>query len=113
MDSRTWWAAVHGVTKSRTRLSEFRFTFHFNTLEKEMATHSSILGLENPMDRGTWRAIVQGVTRVRHDLGTKPPPKTPTFHGDEWMGGELLFQNYSKQMREISNQVREHSIYST
>ena len=50
MDGGAWWAAVHGVTKSRTRLSEFRFTFHFNTLEKEMATHSSILGLENPRD---------------------------------------------------------------
>ena len=38
-----WWAAVHGVAKSRTRLSDFTFTFHFHALEKEVATHSSVL----------------------------------------------------------------------
>ena len=38
-----WWAAVHGVAKSRTQLSDFTFTFHFPALEKEMATHSSVL----------------------------------------------------------------------
>ena len=38
-----WWAAVHGVAKSRTRLSDFTFTFHVHALEKEMATHSSVL----------------------------------------------------------------------
>ena len=43
MDGGGWWAAVHGVAKSQTRLSEFTFTFHFNALEKEMATHSSVL----------------------------------------------------------------------
>ena len=43
MDGRAWKAAVHGVTKSRTRLSDFTFTFHFHALEKEMATHSSVL----------------------------------------------------------------------
>ena len=50
MDGGAWWAAVHGVTKSRARLRHFIFTFHFHALEKEMATHSSILGLENPRD---------------------------------------------------------------
>ena len=43
MDGGAWWAAVHVVTKSRTQLSNFTFTFHFHALEKEMATHSSIL----------------------------------------------------------------------
>ena len=43
-------------------------------LEKEMATHSSILVLKNPMDSGTWWATVHGVARVGHDLATKPPP---------------------------------------
>ena len=43
MDRGAWWAAVHGVTQSRTRLSDFTFTFHFHALEKEMATHSSVL----------------------------------------------------------------------
>ena len=43
-----WWAAVHGVSKSRTRLSDFTFTFHFHALEKEMATHSSVLAWRIP-----------------------------------------------------------------
>ena len=43
MDGGAWKAAVHGVAKSRTRLSDFLFTFHFHALEKEMATHSSVL----------------------------------------------------------------------
>ena len=42
-DGGAWWAAVHGVAKSWTRLSNFTFTFHFHALEKEMATHSSVL----------------------------------------------------------------------
>jgi len=48
MDGGAWWAAVHGVAKSRTRLSNFTFTFHFHALEKEMATHSSILAWRIP-----------------------------------------------------------------
>ena len=48
MDRGAWWAAVHGVAKSRTRLSDFTFTFHFHALEKEMATHSSVLAWRNP-----------------------------------------------------------------
>ena len=48
MDGGVWWAAVHGVTKSRTRLSAFTFIFHFNALEKEMATHSSVLAWRIP-----------------------------------------------------------------
>ena len=43
-----WWAAVHGVVKSQTRLSNFTFTFHFHALEKEMATHSSVLAWRIP-----------------------------------------------------------------
>ena len=48
MDGGAWWAAVHGVTKTRTRLSDFTFTFHFHALEKEMATHSSVLAWRIP-----------------------------------------------------------------
>ena len=48
MDRGAWWAAVHGVTKSRTRLSDFTFTFHFHALEKEMAIHSSVLAWRIP-----------------------------------------------------------------
>ena len=69
MDGGAWWAAVHGVAKSRTRLSDFTFTFHFHTLEKEMATHSStlawkILGMGEP--RGLQS---MGLHRVGHDWG--------------------------------------------
>ena len=48
MDGGAWWAAVHGVTKSRTRLSDFPFPFHFHALEKEMAAHSSVLAWRIP-----------------------------------------------------------------
>ena len=48
MDGGAWWAAVHGVAKSRTRLSDFTFTFHFCALEKEMASHSSVLAWRIP-----------------------------------------------------------------
>ena len=48
MDGGVWWAAIHGVIKSRARLSDFTFTFHFHALEKEMATHSSVLAWRIP-----------------------------------------------------------------
>ena len=48
MDREAWWAAVHGVAKSQTLLSDFTFTFHFHALEKEMATHSSVLAWRVP-----------------------------------------------------------------
>ena len=51
MGGGAWWAAVHAVTKSRTPLSDFTFTFHFYALEKEMATHSSVLAWRIP---ATW-----------------------------------------------------------
>ena len=48
MDGGAWWAAVHGVVKSPTRLSDYTFTSHFHALEKEMATHSSVLAWRTP-----------------------------------------------------------------
>ena len=67
MDGGAWWAAVHGVTKSWTRLSNFTFTFHFHALEKEMATHSSVLAWRIPgtQDPGGLRSV--GSHRVGHD----------------------------------------------
>ena len=67
MDGGAWWAAVHGVAKSRTRLSDFTFIFHFHALEKEMATHSSVLA-ENPRGRRAWWADVYVVTQSRTRL---------------------------------------------
>ena len=67
MDGGAWWAAVHGVTKSRTRLSDFTFTFHFHALEKEMATHSSVLAWRTP-GRGEPGGLPStGSHRVGHD----------------------------------------------
>ena len=67
MDGGAWKAAVHGVTKSRTQLN-FPFTFHFPALEKEMATDSSVLGLENPREGGVWWAAVYGVAQSQTRL---------------------------------------------
>ena len=67
MEEGAWWAAVHGVAKSQTRLSDFTFTFHFHALEKEMATQSSVLAWRIP-GWGTWWAAVYGVTQSRTRL---------------------------------------------
>ena len=60
MDGGAWLATVHRDTKSRTRLSDFTFTFHFHALEKEMATHSSVLPWRIP-GTGAWWAAIYGV----------------------------------------------------
>ena len=67
MDGGAWWASVRGVANSQTQLSDFTFTFHFHALEKEMATHSSVLawriqGTEEPDG-----LPYMGSHRVRHD----------------------------------------------
>ena len=67
MDRGAWWAAVHGVAKSQTPLSDFTFTFHFHALEKEMATHSSVLAWRIPGTGARW-AAVPGVTQSRTRL---------------------------------------------
>ena len=67
MDGRAWWAAVHGVTKSRTGLSDFTFTFRFHALEKEMATHSSILAWRIPWMDEPGGLQSTGSQRVGHD----------------------------------------------
>ena len=66
MGGGAWWAAVHGVAKSRIQLSDFTFTFPFHALEKEMALQCSCL--ENPRDRGAWWAAVYGVAQSRTRL---------------------------------------------
>ena len=63
MDGGAWWATVHGVSKSWTQLSDFTFTFHFHALEKEMATHSSVLAWRIPGMGEAWWAAVSGVAQ--------------------------------------------------
>ena len=67
MDEGAWWAAVHGVAKSQTRLSNFTFTFHFNALEKEMAIHSSVLAWKIPGTGEPGGLPSMGSHRVGHD----------------------------------------------
>ena len=62
MDGGAWWAAVHGVAKGWTRLSDFTFTFHFHALEKEMATHSSVLAWRIPGTREPGGLLSMGRT---------------------------------------------------
>ena len=63
----TWWASVHEVAKSWTQLSDFAFTFHFHALEKEMATHSSVLPWRSPGAGEPGGLLSLGSHRVRHD----------------------------------------------
>ena len=67
MDGGTWWAVVHGVAKSQTRLSDFIFTFHFHAMEKEMATHSSVLAWRIPGTGKPGGLPSMGSHRVGHD----------------------------------------------
>ena len=67
MDRGAWSAAVHGVAKSQTRLSDFTFSFHFHALEKEMAIHSSILAWRIPGTGEPGGLPSMGSHRVGHD----------------------------------------------
>ena len=67
MDGGAWWATVHGVAKSWTRLSDFPFTFHFHALEKETATHSSVFAWRIPGTGEPGGLPSMGSHRVAHD----------------------------------------------
>ena len=67
MDRGAWWPPVHGVAKSRTRLNNFTFNFHFHALEKEMATHSSVLAWRVPGREEPGGLLSMGSHRVRQD----------------------------------------------
>jgi len=67
MDGEAWWVTVHGVTKSRTRLSDFTFTFPFHALEKEMATQSGVLAWRIPGTGEPGELPSMGSHNVGHD----------------------------------------------
>ena len=67
MDGGAWWAAVHGVAKSRTRLSDFTLAFHVHALEKETAAHSSVLAWRIPGTGEPGGLLSMGLHRVGHD----------------------------------------------
>ena len=67
MEGGAWLAAIHGVSKSQTRLSDFTFTFHFHALEKEMATHSSVLAWRIPGTEEPGGLQSVGSHKIGHD----------------------------------------------
>ena len=93
MDGGAWWAAVHGVAKSWTRLSNLTFTFHFHALEKEMATHSSVLAWRIPGTGKPGGLPSTGSHRVRHDWIdlAAAAPEHPIYQ--VWGGTEVCISN--------------------
>ena len=100
MDGGAWSAAVHGVARSRTRLSDFPFTFHFHALEKEMATHSNVLAWRIPGTAEPGGLPSMGVTQSqtqlkrlsgssRFSIRCSEKPKH-TFRLTQYLGVELL-----------------------
>ena len=84
MDGGAWWATVHGVARSRTRLSDVPFTFHFHALEKEMATHSSVLAWRIPGTGEPGGLPSMGSHRVGHNWSDLARVKQP--NADEGLG---------------------------
>ena len=114
MDRGAWWAAVHGVAKSRTPLSDCTFTFHFPALEKEMATHSRVLAWRIPGTGEAWWAVIYGVAQSRTRLKrlssssmklsgilvTVPPPSLLVHPSDlfdgRWRKTWVLIKSWGK-----------------
>ena len=90
MDRGAWWAAVHGVDKSQIRLSDFTFTFHFHALEKEMATHSSVLAWRVPGTGEPGGLLSTGSHRVGHDWSDLAAAVEGKRHSRNVMGSQCL-----------------------
>ena len=84
MDGGAWWAAVHGVAQSQTRLSDFTFTFHFHALENEMAIHSSVLAWRIPGMGKPSGLLSMGSHRVGHDWSD--------LAAASWIGGYIYIK---------------------
>ena len=82
MNGGAWWAAVHGSAKSQTRLSDFTLTFHFHALEKEMATHSSVLAWRIPGMGEPGGLPSMGLHRVGHDWSDLAAAAAPALQVD-------------------------------
>ena len=125
MDGGPWWAAVHGVAKSQTRLSDFTFTFHFHTLEKEMATHSSVLawripGMAEPgglpsmglQSRTQLKRLSSIVSWKHHFLAFNsetPPAVTETQSSSAYIRNLMFHQEGRKKTREGTTSAQLHS----
>ena len=83
MDGEAWWTTVHEVSKSRTRLNDFTFTFHFHALEREMATHSSVLAWRIPGTGEPGGLPSMGSHRVRRDRWDLAAVPACANHGEK------------------------------
>ena len=105
MDGGAWWAAVHGVAEGQARLSDFTFTFHFHALEKEMATHSSILAWRIPGTGEPDGLPSMGSHRVGHEQQQRIPVLskviTQTLHTFLY-NYQLAFVNIKLQVHPVS-----------
>ena len=91
MDGGAWRAAVHGVAKSQTGLSDFTFTFHFTALEKEMATHSSVLAWRISGTGEPGGLLSMGSHRVGHDISDLAVAAAAEGSGGEGNGNPLQY----------------------
>ena len=97
MDGGAWKAAVHGVAEGRTRLSDFTFTFHFHPLEKEMATHSSVLAWRSPGTAGRGGLPSMGWHRVGHNWNYL------TAAGRSWVEDQTIYFLYQSNLGVLVN----------
>ena len=101
MDRGAWWATVHGVAKSQIQLSDFTFTFLFHALEKEMATHSSVLAWRIPGTGEPGGLPSMGSHRVRHDWSDLAAAAAAAKHGNQ--DGVVLVAKHTDQWNRIEN----------
>ena len=101
MDRGAWWAADHGVTKNRKHLSNFTFTFHFHALEKELATHSSVLAWRIPGMEEPGGLLSMGSHRVRHNWSDLAVADF-IAKGKKVAFGKLISTGYIGLIKEIS-----------
>ena len=97
MDWGAWWAAVHGVDRSQTQLSDFPFTFHFHALEKEMATHSGVLAWRIPGTGEPGGLPSMGSHRVGHDwsdLAAAAAAATHPLSASTWNKASFPFHQF-------------------
>ena len=110
MDGGAWWAAVHGVAKSQTRLSDFTFTFHFHALEKEMATHSSILAWRIPGMGEPGGLPSMGSHRVGHDWSDLAAAAEEKKKEYENIFQEIRVEKFPNKGKEIAPRSRKHRV---
>ena len=110
MDGGAWWAAVHGVTKSQTWLSDFTFTVHCHALEKEMATHSSVLAWRIPGTAEPSGLPSLGSHRVGHDWSDLAVAAATTYSYETGGGGGGLVAVKSHSCKPMDCSLRVSSV---